>query len=259
MSSAQVSSQHISRFLNHHGSSPDYHSDNNTSSSPQQSPQSLHSPQSNYTMSPPPNLHHPPHSARYDNYQSVYMSRIPPLHQQQQQQQPPPIGHAIIPLPQFTQNSPPAPKKSFCIDALLAKSQENQENQAKNDGVGSIPLVSEEEAMNRLRDDGREYNSPSPDDLSRSESPTSSHRSSPPISPGCEDQNIMRMDFQDDFKRPHAPHSPHGIRPQDFPIYAGGPPYLLPPGNSAFHRPLDPSGKPIPVSIKLNFPTAKTN
>lgn len=160
MSSAQVSSQHISRFLNHHGSSPDYHSDNNTSSSPQQSPQSLHSPQSNYTMSPPPNIHHPPHSGRYDNYQSVYMSRIPPLHQQQQ--------HAIIPIPQFTHNSPPAPKKSFCIDALLAKNQENQENQAKNGGASiTVPLVSEEEAVNRLRDDGREYNSPSPDDLSR--------------------------------------------------------------------------------------------
>lgn len=157
MSSAQVSSQHISRFLNHHGSSPDYHSDNNTSSSPQQSPQSLHSPQSNYTMSPPPNIQHP---SRFDNYQSVYMSRIPPLHQQQQS-----AGHGIIPLPQFTQNSPPAPKKSFCIDALLAKNQENQENQVKNNIT--VPLVSEEEAVNRLRDDAREYNSPSPDDLSR--------------------------------------------------------------------------------------------
>lgn len=156
MSSAQVSSQHISRFLNHHGSSPDYHSDNNTSSSPQQSPQSLHSPQSSYTMSPPPNVQHPPHP-----YQSVYMSRIPPLHQQQ------PLGaHSIIPA--YTQNSPPAPKKSFCIDALLAKNQENQENQVKNGGSNlAIPLVSEEEAMNRLRDEGREYNSPSPDDLSR--------------------------------------------------------------------------------------------
>lgn len=63
------------------------------------------------------------------------------------------------------------------------------------------------------------------------------------------------MEFHDDFKRPHAPHSPHGIRPQDFPIYAGGPPYLLPPGSSAFHRPLDPSGKPIPVSmVNINNP-----
>lgn len=39
----------------------------------------------------------------------------------------------------------------------------------KNGAAASItvPLVSEEEAVNRLRDDGREYNSPSPDDLSR--------------------------------------------------------------------------------------------
>lgn len=39
----------------------------------------------------------------------------------------------------------------------------------KNGGAAlvTVPLVSEEEAVNRLRDDGREYNSPSPDDLSR--------------------------------------------------------------------------------------------
>lgn len=99
--------------------------------------------------------------------------------------------------------------------------------------------------------------------LCRSESPSSSHRSSPPISPGCEDQQPlpahhphlhhaqhmgMRMsDLHDEFKKPVPPHSP--IRPQDFPLYAGGHPYqLLAQGGSAFHRPLDPSGKPIPVS-----------
>lgn len=83
----------------------------------------------------------------------------------------------------------------------------------------------------------------------RSESPSSSHRSSPPISPGCEDQQHlgMHMDLGDEFKKPVPPHSP--IRPQDFPLYAGGHPYqLLAQGGSAFHRPLDPSGKPIPVS-----------
>jgi len=82
---------------------------------------------------------------------------------------------------------------------------------------------------------------------------------------GCEDQQPlpahhhhphhpqhhlgMRMsDLHDEFKKPVPPHSP--IRPQDFPLYAGGHPYqLLAQGGSAFHRPLDPSGKPIPVSI----------
>lgn len=64
-----------------------------------------------------------------------------------------------------------------------------------------------------------------------------------------------RMEFHEDFKIPNAPHSPHGIRPQDFPIYAGGAPNYMLPGNSAFHRPLDPSGKPIPVSwfFLINF------
>jgi len=63
----------------------------------------------------------------------------------------------------------------------------------------------------------------------------------------------MRMsDFHDEFKKPIPPHSP--IRPQDFPLYAGGHPYqLLAQGGSAFHRPLDPSGKPIPVSKTLNI------
>lgn len=61
------------------------------------------------------------------------------------------------------------------------------------------------------------------------------------------------MDLGDEFKKPVAPnHSP--IRPQDFPLYAGGHPYhLLAPGGSAFHRPLDPSGKPIAVSVKQHM------
>lgn len=58
------------------------------------------------------------------------------------------------------------------------------------------------------------------------------------------------MAFHDEFKKPIPPHSP--IRPQDFPLYAGGHPYqLLAQGGSAFHRPLDPTGKPIPVGFLL--------
>lgn len=63
----------------------------------------------------------------------------------------------------------------------------------------------------------------------------------------------MRMEFGDEFKKPIVPpHSP--LRPQDFTLYAGGHPYqLLAQGGSAFHRPLDPSGKPIPVGIFVFF------
>ena len=77
-------------------------------------------------------------------------------------------------------------------------------------------------------------------------------QSSPPISPGCEDQQIhsMRMELNDEFKKPIPPHSP--IRPQDFPLYASGNPYHLLPGGSAFHRPLDATGKPIPVIYDVN-------
>ncbi|KAH8247971.1 hypothetical protein KR032_003690 [Drosophila birchii] len=194
---------------------------------------------------------------------------------------------------------PPAqsqPKKSFCIDALLAKSQHqagepqpinvdghlaaihyarhqaelNHDFVAASNAAAAAHVVaaaaggiSEQEALQRIRD-SREYDSPSPDGMSRSESPSSSHRSSPPISPGCEDQQpqggglhphhlSMRMsDLHDEFKKPVPPHSP--IRPQDFPLYAGGHPYqLLAQGGSAFHRPLDPSGKPIPIPMGHNF------
>ncbi|KAI8040963.1 homeobox protein Hox-A13 [Drosophila gunungcola] len=194
---------------------------------------------------------------------------------------------------------PPAqsqPKKSFCIDALLAKSQHqtgepqpilvddrlaalhyardqaelnhafvtasNAAAAAQAAASAAVGGISEQEALQRIRE-SREYDSPSPDGMSRSESPSSSHRSSPPISPGCEDQQphggmhpqhlSMRMsDFHDEFKKPIPPHSP--IRPQDFPLYAGGHPYqLLAQGGSAFHRPLDPSGKPIPIPMGHNF------
>lgn len=74
----------------------------------------------------------------------------------------------------------------------------------------------------------------------RSESP-SSQRSSPPISPGCEDQ---MLDAHEPFKKPLPP-----MRPQEFPpFYSGYPYHLIQHGSSAFHRPIDASGKPLPVS-----------
>ncbi|XP_073843202.1 motor neuron and pancreas homeobox extra-extra [Musca autumnalis] len=193
-----------------------------------------------------------------------------------------------------TSISPPViqtqqPKKSFCIDALLAKNQNthhdtqqqqqppeslNMKTAHLDDRLTAASLqyaremsaaaaaaaaaaaggMSEQEALQRIHD-SREYDSPSPDGMSRSESPTSSHRSSPPISPGCEDQQHLGMhgmDLGDEFKKPVPPHSP--IRPQDFPLYAGGHPYhLLAHGGSAFHRPLDPSGKPIPIPMGQHF------
>ena len=79
----------------------------------------------------------------------------------------------------------------------------------------------------------------------RSESP-SSQRSSPPISPGCEDQLLdMPMHLHDPFKKPLPP-----LRPQDFPhFYSGYPYHLIQHGGSAFHRPVDANGKPLPVSM----------
>ncbi|XP_065361238.1 homeobox protein Nkx-6.1 isoform X2 [Calliphora vicina] len=228
--------------------------------------------------------------------QRLYDSLPPP---------PPPVGHGVYPMPRLplmmtsqnpsnplqqlpqpltpTSTSPSAsrsppiqqhsqPKKSFCIDALLAKNQNGSESHSPEAISVKAPLMddrltlglqyardmsamgmSEQEALQRLHE-SREYDSPSPDGMSRSESPTSSHRSSPPISPGCEDQQHlgMHMDLGDEFKKPVPPHSP--IRPQDFPLYAGGHPYqLLAQGGSAFHRPLDPSGKPIPIPMGQHF------
>uniref|UniRef100_A0A1I8M948 Homeobox domain-containing protein n=1 Tax=Musca domestica TaxID=7370 RepID=A0A1I8M948_MUSDO len=209
----------------------------------------------------------------------------------------PPNGHSQLTPPPpspTTSISPPVihqtqqPKKSFCIDALLAKNQNTHESQ-QSAAVASVESMknshlddrltaaslqyaremsaaaaaaaaaasggmSEQEALQRIHE-SREYDSPSPDGMSRSESPTSSHRSSPPISPGCEDQQHLGMhgmDLGDEFKKPVPPHSP--IRPQDFPLYAGGHPYhLLAHGGSAFHRPLDPSGKPIPIPMGQHF------
>uniref|UniRef100_A0A1A9WCE5 Homeobox domain-containing protein n=1 Tax=Glossina brevipalpis TaxID=37001 RepID=A0A1A9WCE5_9MUSC len=176
--------------------------------------------------------------------------------------------------------SPPSipqsqPKKSFCIDALLAKNQSCTESlpvetiSLKPESTSfderlvagfqyardlSTSSITEQEALQRIHE-SRDYDSPSPDGMSRSESPNSSHRSSPPISPGCEDQQHigMRMEFGDEFKKPIVPHhSP--LRPQDFTLYAGGHPYqLLAQGGSAFHRPLDPSGKPIPLPMGQHF------
>lgn len=84
--------------------------------------------------------------------------------------------------------------------------------------------------------------------LYRSESP-SSQQSSPPISPGCEDQAMggLSLSFQDQFKKPYPP-----MRQDLPPLYSVGYPYnLLSHGGSAFHRPIDASGKPIPVSLSI--------
>ncbi|KAH8365457.1 hypothetical protein KR093_001011 [Drosophila rubida] len=212
---------------------------------------------------------------------------------------PVPVSSCSPPSTTALQQAQSQPKKSFCIDALLAKNQHQSASDRQPPSAAEMIVddhrlaalhyardqaelnhafvaasnaaaaaaaagISEHEALQRIRE-SREYDSPSPDGMSRSESPSSSHRSSPPISPGCEDQQPlpahhqhpqhlgMRMsDLHDEFKKPVPPHSP--IRPQDFPLYAGGHPYqLLAQGGSAFHRPLDPSGKPIPIPMGPNF------
>lgn len=85
---------------------------------------------------------------------------------------------------------------------------------------------------------------------SRSDSPVSSNRSSPPISPGCEDQSMPDgYNHEESFKRPVPPEMHHpNFPPQFYNMYQ---PQLLLPNNSAFHRP-DGSGKSISVRFKLN-------
>lgn len=85
----------------------------------------------------------------------------------------------------------------------------------------------------------------------RSDSPVSSTRSSPPISPGCEDQSIPEgFPCDESFKRPIAPDMRHpSFPPQFYNMYQ---PQLLLPNNSAFHRP-DGSGKSIHVSYLVVF------
>lgn len=86
---------------------------------------------------------------------------------------------------------------------------------------------------------------------SRSESPASSTQSSPPISPGCEDQNMNEsFTIDESFKRPMPP----DLRHQNFqPLYNMYQPQFMLPNNSAFHRP-DASGKLIPVRFgRLGF------
>lgn len=108
--------------------------------------------------------------------------------------------------------------------------------------------------LSDVRPDRRKYtlifiltSNPSHFHHSRSESP-SSQRSSPPISPGCEDQ---LHDMHDPFKKPFPP-----MRPQEFPpFYSSYPYHLMQHSSSAFHRPLDASGKPIPVSSGNNATT----
>lgn len=84
----------------------------------------------------------------------------------------------------------------------------------------------------------------------RSTSPVSSTlSSSPPISPGCEDQQRIHEGFPPDesFKRPVAPDLHHpSFPPQFYNMYQ---PQLLLPNNSAFHRPADGSGKSLPVRV----------
>lgn len=57
------------------------------------------------------------------------------------------------------------------------------------------------------------------------------------------------IDSQEPFKKPLPP-----MRQQEFaPFYSGYPYHLIQHGSSAFHRPIDASGKPLAVNkIQLN-------
>lgn len=53
------------------------------------------------------------------------------------------------------------------------------------------------------------------------------------------------LDAQEPFKKPLPPMRPHEFPP----FYTGYPYHLIQHGSSAFHRPIDASGKPLPVII----------
>lgn len=79
----------------------------------------------------------------------------------------------------------------------------------------------------------------------------SSTCSSPPISPGCEDQNNLADGFDpnESFKRPIPPEMrQQAFHPHFYNMYQ---PQLLLPNNSAFHRP-DGSSKAMTVSIDFS-------
>lgn len=55
------------------------------------------------------------------------------------------------------------------------------------------------------------------------------------------------LDSHETFKKPLPP-----MRPQEFPpFYSGYPYHLMQHGSSAFHRPIDASGKPLPVNKEI--------
>ncbi|XP_037039552.1 transcription factor LBX1 [Bradysia coprophila] len=146
--------------------------------------------------------------------------------------------------------SSPPPRKSFCIDALLSENQSGLCGDINADrSIHANDCMTDEEALKRFSEDRKDL-TPSPDDaMSRSESP-SSQRSSPPISPGCEDQILdLPPHLQDPFKKPMPP-----FRQQDFQhFYSGYPYHLIQHGGSAFHRPMDASGKPLPIHMSHGF------
>ncbi|KAG5678511.1 hypothetical protein PVAND_008178 [Polypedilum vanderplanki] len=133
-------------------------------------------------------------------------------------------------------------KKSFCIDALLAKNNSNYDDE--NGEKAHNQFVNNNYKDNVIL---RDLNKSPDDDASRSDSPmSSSTRSSPPISPGCEDQNIPEGYLpEDSFKRPIPPE----MRQQAFPpqFYNMYQPQLLLPNSSAFHRPEINGKSSIPI------------
>uniref|UniRef100_A0A1B0CEJ2 Uncharacterized protein n=1 Tax=Lutzomyia longipalpis TaxID=7200 RepID=A0A1B0CEJ2_LUTLO len=146
---------------------------------------------------------------------------------------------------QFTKNTVPSIRKSFNIDALLAKGHTTaaDEDAKRHVDVDSPDSAGRYPSDDVFSEDRREF-TPSPEEkYPRSESP-SSQRSSPSISPGCEEQSLHmhQMHLHDPFKKPMPPQ----LRPQDFSPLYNNYPYHLIPGGSAFQRPVEM--KPLPVN-----------
>ncbi|CAO1354989.1 unnamed protein product [Diamesa serratosioi] len=126
-------------------------------------------------------------------------------------------------------------KTSFYIESLLAKSH------------CEIEIESEEARLEHGI--SRNVNDSCDENMSRSDSSSSSVLSSPPISPGCEEQNQHdRFVSSESFKRPMAPDMRPQFPPHLYNMYQS---HLRMPNNGTFHRPDGfHNNKPgLPVSL----------
>lgn len=142
-----------------------YSSMNTTNSNSTTSPISRLSPLSQETQSPPPLLSsHPPTMPSENRHQHKQLSQHQHANGYTNGN---PYGKTFVPLSprRFTSNSP-QPKKSFCIDALLAKNQSQNNDDAAIDELGNGGQYMAD-AIRSFNDEGHDYSSSPEGEISR--------------------------------------------------------------------------------------------